>query len=440
MNVNTLLNRTTSLFSYHDVNHDTWVVESQIKRTIENKAEIGELLSRFPGWDEEMQRVRFDLEINKQVDRQRLMNSAMKMHQATGHEFFDEFWTMAIVSPHQIEPVVNNHVYQLMVRVGVDRGIRIGMKLGKALRKVMVNVGEDMEFQEVSIFDKHLALFVEALKTTTVTETYYLSISYFDFMRMSVGNSWDSCHHIAGGGWRAGCLSYAGDCVTGILYRESGRNDSLISRAVVFFDDDKIWLSRVYGDSSTINGAMDLIAEQITTLTDNSHTVSERMLRGFTDTGLHYADYESHECMAYEYNHAILEYSASTRIIGSDARCLLCDDRFTDEEELACDTCISGLECERCGCNVSEDEVIYTEEDEILCHACAYYCEECGTYHSLEYVVDTPSGIMCMDCFNDKYTRCEHCGKLVQYDEDACVNDWGEILCPTCYAESLEEE
>jgi hypothetical protein len=97
--------------------------------------------------------------------------------------------------------------------------------------------------------------------------------------------------------------------------------------------------------------------------------------------------------------------------------------------------------CERCGCELEEDEAYFVEDD-ILCEECleqnTVTCDHCGERLYVSDAVFDDDTTLCQRCFDDYYYRCESCGRIVR-DNDV---SWHCDLpyCYSCFDEIEEEE
>jgi hypothetical protein len=61
-------------------------------------------------------------------------------------------------------------------------------------------------------------------------------------------------------------------------------------------------------------------------------------------------------------------------------------------------------------------------------------CACCGVRLTDDYVLTANDEMICDDCAENEYTRCECCNNLV-YNSDIYGEDYDHILCHTCYEE-----
>lgn len=336
--------------------------------------------------------------------------------------------------------------------LGYDR-IQKGMKVSRLVQKVIEkNFPGAME-------DKYVAnayyAWVDSISPKKQKRRFVLSANPADYLLMSYGNDWASCHIINpemargsgdySGCYRAGTLSYMNDAVTLIAYMvpesvpvEDVPLEPKIARQCVFMrpDSASFFQSRMY--PLGCDGYMDTVFENI--LKDmlgdllgvrqwgDGHLDSVR-----TAGGLHYRDYSSYaeQCAAFvslDDNAEIHENYA----VGHDPFCLLCGDVISESNTLLCEDCDSRehvYECRNCGDGICGDEVIWID-DEPYCEDCVPVCNRCGSYVGADDVRYIGGEHYCPFCAED-VVECAHCGDA--FDRDYAVETAeGDMLCANC--------
>ena len=100
--------------------------------------------------------------------------------------------------------------------------VRKGMKLNRAVTKALqkLDYGSNKPYVDTWLRDYNNQV-GEYMQSKTIPEKWYVSINPIDYLSMSDGNGWRSCHWIEDGCYRAGCFSYMNDKTTVIIYKES---------------------------------------------------------------------------------------------------------------------------------------------------------------------------------------------------------------------------
>lgn len=130
--------------------------------------------------------------------------------------------------------------------------LKKGTKTSRAFNKVCVHYGIDKSKD----YNKLFAQYADLVSATVRNLYFVISLNPLDYITMSTGNSWTSCHRTNGsggfGGMAAGgCLSYMLDDVSIITYvvdsiDEPIHNIGKIYRQMYYYDNDLFIQSRLY--------------------------------------------------------------------------------------------------------------------------------------------------------------------------------------------------
>lgn len=131
--------------------------------------------------------------------------------------------------------------------------VSIGAKFTRAIRQLCVVEGID----KTEDFEKWFAALSDEFSDITVKRRYCLSINPIDFLLMSNGNSWSSCHFLQYGNsnkcYQAGTMSYPMDMVTMIFFtidniKGEGEYCELpkLHRQLFMYSDKFLLQSRLY--------------------------------------------------------------------------------------------------------------------------------------------------------------------------------------------------
>ena len=90
--------------------------------------------------------------------------------------------------------------------------------------------------------------------------------------------------------------------------------------------------------------------------------------------------------------------------------------------------------CDRCGCEIENDDYNCVDDD-ILCEDCAdEYCVRCDHCGDLIYRNDAvcdEDTELCEHCYDSHYNRCYECGRIIRNDESYYADDYD--FCFNCY-------
>lgn len=298
----------------------------------------------------------------------------------------------------------------------------------------------------VDDYEQQFGLIADAVNPLAITRHTLLSVHPCDYLHMSYGNSWGSCHNIDNGCYMAGTLSYMGDGTSMIFYTvdrsfegEKYFMERRINRQVYAFDNNVLIQSRLYPDYHDTtnrvnfrNAVQSIFATclgmpNIWTLKTHNDSVNE-----WTET----ADYSQHY-PDYDYN----EYCATVSLlngaehgpvlIGSKCYCISCGDRLDESGSLHCE-CEGEYGCYNCGDHHNEDDMHFID-GEWYCEDCCHYCDYCEAWvlgDTEEVLVDGHWMYVCDSCKDSQLSRCDCCGNwftsgLIEVD--------GNYYCEDCF-------
>lgn len=130
--------------------------------------------------------------------------------------------------------------------------------------------------------------------------------------------------------------------------------------------------------------------------------------------------------------------------------CFGCDSECNGEAILDangnayCSDCASEylVTCDCC------DEIYHINEMTFINHRTEMYCPECVARRTqvcsdcgdftTEFHLTNTEQIICDDCFEENYTRCEDCGCIIHNDDS--FEHHGELLCSNCYDDRREND
>lgn len=337
--------------------------------------------------------------------------------------------------------------YDLPVRVAVgQKTTRVVNKLFKSYL-TSDNCVCDMTTvkNETTSYEKLFAEFSDSLSTREVKRMAILSTNPVDYLLMSNGNSWSSCHNIHNGSWRAGCLSYMNDYNSMIFYsvNEDGNCDEdwclipKISRQVFVYDDGIMLQSRCYPSSAYAESKhnFDLIKDIFDTcLThhewrEETEWVPKRDVNTHRNSR-HYKDYE------YYGNYNVSRFTpkdTNKKIkIGWRGYCLDCGELLKRTNRLSC--CNDKLICGTCGQRHDRRDMTYID-GVYYCRKCCFYCDYHRRYEIGKCIVVDVYNV-CEESRDIAIGKCQHCGKEVLTTKAEAID--GKPCCCDCFNEKYK--
>lgn len=238
-----------------------------------------------------------------------------------------------------------------------------GLKTSRAFNRVCEAYG----VTKAANYNKLFAQYADMVSDLKRELDFYISLNPYDYLTMSFGNSWASCHTIDkqnirnmpdyySGGYCGGTLSYMLDGTSIITFAvDKGANvqqDGKIYRNMFHFGDNLLMQSRVYpqsndGGTDLYKTFRDIVQAEFALmlgLTNNewSHlgNMSACKERTFS-TGVHYRDYTcKNDCNISCPTELIQTISPSTSmVVGHVGICAHCGEEISESSRISHDRC-----------------------------------------------------------------------------------------------------
>ena len=417
-----------------------------IDASIEAKQDLAELFSHHPNWNDEMGWIHFQYDTERKIDadvlsdfyywvcRQNFLSnpSEMKLRDdflgflrvCTVNNNFGQFPTGPVVAKA-------NELLKIAGRGHVTSEVRTSKIVNRvakafALDKIVSmrkeswydNGGEYHEREKDYGWNYQFARFCDGINPLMVRRHTLLSLCSVDYLTMSNGSSWESCHDIRNaddpGCYSAGTMSYGMDPVSFIFYYVDAEYpddaDFCVlpkqKRCVFAWDGKKLLQSRVYPDGR--DGGDFGLAEEVRSITqkvlaDCLDIPNLWDLKKGTDTirqyiqtcGYQYPDYIHYDDCTTSWPKAYGEHDMTKLKIGKYGICPNCGCEADQHENILCSRCKDGYDyhCDRCGDGFSEynDEAVHVGDYSYCCAACAEedgwrYCFDDEEWHSRDNV------------------------------------------------------
>lgn len=337
-----------------------------------------------------------------------------------------------------------NKINEIYPEIKAVKGQKVSRVFGKICKLLGLDkvkeVRADYNGREKDYgYNYQFAKFGDAANPLHVPRYVILSVNFVDFLYMSNGNSWGSCHTIIDGGawgyrgeYSSGTISYALDPCSMIFYtvdREYDGDEFCLQpkqqRAVFAYKDGVLYEGRVYpdgrdgGDQGYAAQFRAIVQKLFADVEDKANlwTKKAECSNYIYDLGgtaypdwIHYPD-----CNISTLN----EVDTTGKIIGINAEpiCIDCGNKHHCAENINC--CEEGDCCPECGDHVREDDGVWAGDN----HYCCADCAERAGYHWCE---DAYEWIYEDDCYEDSYT-----GDFFYHTEDMVETEDGNYY--SCY-------
>lgn len=244
----------------------------------------------------------------------------------------------------------------------VDENLTLarGTKTSRALNKVChyygtdkanpqtVTVNKDGEQVQKVVYpyDKEFAIYSDLVSECKKKMQFIISLNPLDYLTMSNGVSWHSCHNIVNGGWKGGTLSYMLDAVSMITFVVENINDEIhkipkVYRQMYHYEDKLFIQNRLYpqendGATNLYDKFRDFMIEEFTNLLHSSENWDVQVgpspcTNHSLSAGKHYRDYRCNSNVSIFYpveNAVAIESQIMT--IGHDGICVNCGKEYSN--------------------------------------------------------------------------------------------------------------
>ena len=204
-------------------------------------------------------------------------------------------------------------------------------------------------------YDKVFAQYADLVSDLKRKLHFVISLNPLDYLTMSFGVNWNSCHNIRGGQYQGGCLSYLLDSTSIITYVVDNLDAPIheipkVYRQMYHYDNHLLVQNRLYPQGN--DGAMDLyekfrnfMIEEFTELISADGEWKCCVGAGHigclvTSEGTHYTDYYNHNSCSVFYP---VEYEptvgARRMTIGHNGICPHCGEAYTSSRNLSHSIC-----------------------------------------------------------------------------------------------------
>lgn len=473
-------------------------IEEIFGQWFENKQMLLELLSKHPNWDAERFMVKFDEDYTRELD---TMPACQFVDWLRGRTRMDdytrenEYGWIEFSFEHALKFVLCVSTYitesewlNKINEISDEFRFREGMKATKVMGKICKALGWD----QVEGFNAEYAKYCDAMSPIKVTRHTCISLNPVDYLLMSNGNSWRSCHYIGDTNGGAGCyssgtISYMLDANSIVFYTVDASFDGKeierakkLQRQIFGYNDFQLFQSRLYPQAhdygakdiyTDIRGIMQKVFADCMGL-PNLWVLRRKGLnvrKGSCATC--YPDWDSQGNLC---STSIIKGKADESldgiVLGYQPICITCGEYHHNTENISCCQDYSEYTCEDCGRMLDEDDVYWVNGDPYCrecvdyCHCCSeytreettyiesediyvcescleyyyYWCDECEEYHNRDYCtwLDVYDKYVCDDCIEEYYEQCDECGKYYKKEDVKEIEDeeTGEVhfYCKHC--------
>lgn len=455
-------------------------VETIIDEWYKAKKPLIDLLSKHPNWNSEKFMIQFDSDFSRKPDTStardflnwlnRNTNIQDIVTEGTSWSFrrtlFDDIGHCMVHTTYLQEE--DTFCIKLINNLDESFRFRPGMKVTKVMRKICEHYGwtkimgteynrhgEQVEF---NAFEREYAKYCDAMSPLKVTRHTCISLNPLDYLLMSNGNSWRSCHYIDyfddhPGEYSSGTISYMLDETSIVFYTVNASYDGdnielteKTQRQIFGYNDCQIMQSRMYPQNNDYNAEniyedfRNIMQKVIADCLEKPNLWVRRkkhlnVVHGNGATC--YPDWEYNDLCSTSVLKEKSGLDLVSIVLGATPICVECGKTHNKVGNINC--CRDGYCCEDCGRYISEDDVIWVG-DYPYCRDCVSWCDCCQEWTRDEmYYIKSEDRSVCEYCLNEYYVYCAHCYTYHNMDETFYDEDRGEYFCPDCFEELYTE-
>lgn len=475
---NNILNEMMEELDDRNYSYTESALESILDTWLERKQALLDLLSKHPNWDAERLMIRFDTDFSRKINTDVTLgfvnwlfalpetqdmfykDGIWKTYTDIGEAYYSAFYN-ALTCHTYIEEEDQKYLDKIN-NINENFRFRAGMKSTKIVRKICEYHGftkimrREIDYfgneVEYNAFEREYAKFCDALCPIKITRHTCISLNPLDFLLMSNGNSWHSCHDIGENGdsgcYSSGVISLMLDEHSFVFYTvDASFNGELIElepklqRQLFAFHDNQLLQSRLYpqnndyGAEEVYRDIRNTVQKIVADCCEKPNLwVKKKVDHNLVKTGVGatcYADWFSFSYPSVSIFKDCVDVARSPIIMGTSPICIDCGCIHNETESI--NHCESGAVCEDCGRRISEDDA-YWVGDYCYCRECVTYCERCGEYELNDRAtwIESEDRYICEWCRDEYYTYCEHCGEYVDNDNATWVSSTDKYVCEDC--------
>lgn len=332
-----------------------------------------------------------------------------------------------------------------------------GQKMSRVMNKLLTYIG----YNKLPDYNREFAKYADAINPLQIVRHTVLSVNPLDYLTMSFGNSWASCHTIDKenkrgmpnsyeGMYSSGTVSYMLDKPSMVFYTVDAAyggkdfwHEPKINRQMFHWAEDKLVQGRLYPQDNDGNGGAytpyrEIVQKIMSEIFEfpNLWTVSkgtDAASKYVVSEGTHYRDYES-------YSNCTLSRPKGSEneeyfTVGHAPICIKCGYEHYKQGNISC--CASKVTCANCGCLIESDseEVVWIN-GEPYCSDCVSWCDCCENY-VVSGVTEVDGGnFVCGDCLENYYRQCHDCGEYHRDSRMTYVDSIEDYVCRDCLEEN----
>lgn len=467
---NALLENMKGLLDEYDYQYTEEALNKIINTWVTNKADLIIAFKKHPNYLEGKFMIVFSHNFDRNVDVREIVNfrnwlidsditTAVKEFMPEdmrnyvidyGRKLPSEIFSFVFGLPANTAQYIDDEIVANLDDICPSIHAHKGQKMSRVVNKLLSYIGYD----KLPDYNRMFAKYADALNPLQITRHTVLSVNPLDYLTMSFGNSWASCHTIDKenkrgmpnsyeGMYSSGTVSYMLDSPSMVFYTVDASyngnefwNEPKINRQMFHWGEDKLIQGRLYpqdndGKNSVYTPYREIVQSIMSELFGftNLWTVSRgtgASAKYVVSEGTHYKDYECYDNCTLSRPKGSENENDIT--IGHDPICINCGEEHDTHDNISC--CAKKVFCAHCGSEIDDGDIRWID-DEPYCCDCSFWCEQCEEYHVGEGTSVRGFGIICNSCLDD-FRYCEECGEYVTERHANWVESEGAYFCDDC--------
>lgn len=467
----TIINEMEEVLDDRGYEYSSYALCKIVDSSISAKENLINLFSKHPLWNAEKLMIQFDADMTREINTYAVYQFVKWLRLNVNGQF--NYFELNKSRECKICDFINEIEEQFFNEGMKDKidevnklndnfKLRTNMKASKAIGKICREEGWD----KLAEYNQKYAELCDALNPIKVKRHTCISINPIDFLLMSNGNSWHSCHDIGrqgdSGCYSSGTISYMLDEHSFLFYTVDASYDGnkielekKINRQVFGYNDEVLAQLRLYPQSNDCGAEVvyDDIRAIVQKVVADCLEKPNMWIKSKNDTNevikagcgaTCYPDWRrgnpgADHCSISTLKERVNGKDGRSIVFGAHPICIDCGDTHDVEGSISC--CNNGYYeyCHCCGERIYEDEQYYYD-GYYYCENCVTYCEDCNEYYPdnmIEYIDGCNVCVHCIDNSGNYYT-CNNCGSIHYYEEMTLTED-GNWYCSDCRDEHTFE-
>lgn len=467
-----LLDNMKELLSKYDYDYEESSLDFIISNWAENKKSLIEAIKKHPNYmdgkfmiafkhgfercqDKEYMRSFFDYVQGRIGAMYSTIPNEIKERKRYCTYTSPEFWSLLDDFKTYSSTTIDENVAKVFEEEVPSLRVKVGQKTSRVINKLCTYLGISNDKD----YNRKFAKYADAINPIVMNYNVVLSINPLDYLTMSFGNSWSSCHtidktnkrnmpHGYHGAYSSGTMSYMLDESSMVMYivdeGYSGNefwDQPKINRQMFHYSNNKLVQARLYpqsndGDGSVYTPYRNIVQEIMSTVFDFPNLWTNKkgtaaIYPFVKSSGTHYQDY----C---NFSSCNISFAKDKNVdgqiyIGHRPICIKCGEEHDVNKNINCCETVQ-YKCPVCGYTLEEgeDEIIWVGGN-AYCSECVAYCDECDCYYENDEVhyVESTDRYVCQDCLERYYVWCELCDQYELKSEATYIDGLGWV-CESC--------